>query len=148
MSSTEHSPAVQIVEVGPRDGLQNIKQNIPTDTKIELIRRLHDAGLRTVEITSLVNPRAVPQLADSDQILAHPYIQKLLATPGVRAPVLIPNLKGVEGAIKQSVKEVAVFVSASEGFSKANIRCSVQEGLDRAREVANKALSSGLVVRG
>lgn len=139
---------MRVVEVGPRDGLQNVKTSISTGVKIDLIRKLRDAGLRTVEITSVVNPRAIPQLADSDRVLANPQIQELLAAPGIRAPVLIPNLKGLDLAMKHNVKEVAVFVSASEGFSKANIRCSVQEGLDRYREVARAALSNGLVVRG
>lgn len=148
MSFVEHGTAVRVVEVGPRDGLQNVKKSISTGVKIDLIRRLRDTGLRTVEITSVVNPRAIPQLADSERVLADPQIRELLAAPEIRAPVLIPNLKGLDVAMKHNVREVAVFVSASEGFSKANIRCSVQEGLDRSREVARAAIASGLVVRG
>lgn len=148
MSVTEQGTGVRVVEVGPRDGLQNVKKSIPTDIKIQLIGKLQDAGLRSVEITSLVNPRAIPQLSDSSRVLTDGRVQKLFEDPNFRAPVLIPNLKGLELAIKHNVKETAVFVSASEGFSKANIKCGVQESLGRAREVANMALSNGLVVRG
>lgn len=148
MPSPKQSTPIRIVEVGARDGLQNVKTSVPTATKLELIGKLHAAGLRTVEITSVVSPRAIPQLADCETVLASPQAQKLLADPGIRAPVLVPNLKGLDAALKYNIKEVAVFVSASEGFSKANIRCSVQEGLARARKVATAALSHGLAVRG
>ncbi|KAK3116594.1 hypothetical protein LTR53_002892 [Teratosphaeriaceae sp. CCFEE 6253] len=140
--------AVRIVEVGPRDGLQNVKPKIPTSTKLDLIHRLHAAGLRHVEITSVVSPRAVPQLADCRAVLSDPRIQSLLSDPGLRTTVLIPNLKGLDIALRSHVREVAVFVSAAEGFSQANIRCSVQAGLDRARDVAVQARASGVAVRG
>ncbi|KAK5710381.1 putative secondary metabolism biosynthetic enzyme [Elasticomyces elasticus] len=140
--------AVRIVEVGPRDGLQNVKPTIPTSTKLALIRKLHAAGLQTVEITSVVSPQAVPQLADCRTILADSTIQSLIADPSLRVPVLIPNLKGLDIALNNKVREIAVFVSAAEGFSRANIRCSVQEGLDRARQVAEKARAHGVAVRG
>ncbi|KAK5681921.1 hypothetical protein LTS10_006455 [Elasticomyces elasticus] len=140
--------AVRIVEVGPRDGLQNVKPTIPTSTKLVLIRKLHAAGLQTVEITSVVSPQAVPQLADCRTILADSTIQSLIADPTLRMPVLIPNLKGLDIALNNKVREIAVFVSAAEGFSRANIRCSVQEGLDRARQVAEKARAHGVAVRG
>jgi hydroxymethylglutaryl-CoA lyase len=141
-------PGVRIVEVGPRDGLQNVKTRIPTATKLALIHKLHDAGLRSVEITSVVSPKAVPQLADCKDVLANSRIKALMSDSTLRTPVLIPNLKGLEVALHNNVKEVAVFVSAAEGFSKANIGCSVQEGIDRARQVAHKARSSGVAVRG
>ncbi|KAK5698653.1 putative secondary metabolism biosynthetic enzyme [Elasticomyces elasticus] len=140
--------AVRIVEVGPRDGLQNVKPTIPTSTKLALIRKLHAAGLQTVEITSVVSPQAVPQLADCKTILADSTVQSLIADPSLRTPVLIPNLKGLDIALSNKVREVAVFVSAAEGFSRANIRCSVQEGIDRARQVAEKARAHGVALRG
>jgi len=139
---------VRIVEVGPRDGLQNVKTKIPTTTKLDLIHRLRAAGLQNIEITSVVSPQAVPQLADCKHVLSSSRIQALMTDSTLRTPVLIPNLKGLEIAMRHNVKEVAVFVSAAEGFSQANIRCSVQEGLDRARQVAEKARSHGIVVRG
>jgi hypothetical protein len=123
---------VRIVEVGPRDGLQNVKSKIPTATKLALIHKLRAAGLQNIEITSVVSPQAVPQLADCKDVLADSRIQGLMADSALRTPVLIPNLKGLDIAMRHNVKEVAVFVSAAEGFSQANIRCSVQEGLDRA----------------
>lgn len=142
-------PAIRIVEVGPRDGLQShAGPAIPTNTKIELIRRLRVAGLSTIEITSIVNPKVVPQLADGQNVLANAQIQELLSQPGVRGPVLIPNLRGLDIALQKNVGEIAVFVSASEGFSRANIRCSVREGLDRAGQVARLAISAGVAVRG
>lgn len=141
---------IRIVEVGPRDGLQNVKSTVPTAIKIELINRLQSAGLRSIEVTSCVSPRAIPQLADNAAVLSHPDIQNLLVIGHrcVRAPVLVPNVTGLEIALKYHVKEVAVFVSASEGFSKANINCSVQQGLDRARAVADIAAAKQIAVRG
>jgi hydroxymethylglutaryl-CoA lyase len=139
---------VRIVEVGPRDGLQNVKSKIPTATKLSLIHKLRAAGLQNIEITSVVSPQAVPQLADCKDVLADSRIQGLMTDSILRTPVLIPNLKGLDIAMRHNVKEVAVFVSAAEGFSRANIRCSVQEGIDRARQVAEKARSHGIAVRG
>lgn len=144
----QNFPAVRIVEVGPRDGLQNIRQSINSDTKLELIRRLRDSGLQTIELTSFVSPRAIPQLADAQTVVQTPDIQALLKSPGLRLPVLVPNLKGLDKALQNNIKEVAVFISATEGFSKANINCTVDEGLERARQVAAKAASAGLWVRG
>ncbi|CAM1501356.1 Fc.00g105180.m01.CDS01 [Cosmosporella sp. VM-42] len=141
--------AVRIVEVGPRDGLQNIAAAVPTVTKLELIERLQQAGLQNIEITSVVSPNAIPQLADCQQILSSSLIQKGLHTLStVRLPVLIPNLKGLEIALQYGVKEIAVFVSATEGFSKANINCTIEEGMQRARQVAAAALAKGILVRG
>ena len=147
-SSTASASAVRIVEVGPRDGLQNIKTTVPTATKLELISRLRQTGLRTIEITAVVSPKAIPQLADCRQLLADNGIQAFLSDESSRVPVLIPNLKGLEIALEHGVREVAVFVSASEGFSKANINASVADGLARARQVAEKAIVAGIAVRG
>lgn len=146
------SSSVRIVEVSPRDGLQNIRTAIPTPTKLALIRRLRDAGLRTIELTSVVSPRAVPQLADCQKVLADEHVQDLLKGSGEgngrRLPVLVPNLKGFEIAMRYGVREVAVFISATEGFSRANINCSVAEGIERARRVAERAREKGVAVRG
>ncbi|EAW10948.1 hydroxymethylglutaryl-CoA lyase [Aspergillus clavatus NRRL 1] len=139
---------VRIVEVGPRDGLQNIQDQIPTETKLELIRRLQATGLRSIELTSAVSPRAIPQLADCRTILDDPHIRQMQHDAGLRLPVLVPNLKGLETALAHGATEVAVVVSATEGFSQANIKCSVAEGLERARNVAEKARDAGLAVRG
>ncbi|KJK77178.1 hypothetical protein H634G_07485 [Metarhizium anisopliae BRIP 53293] len=149
MPSANSSRTVRIVEVGPRDGLQNVKEIIPTATKVELIRKLCATGLQNIEVTSMVSPRAVPQLADGKAVLEDTQVQQLLQIhPQTRAPVLIPNIKGLHIAMQYGVKEVAVFVSASEGFSQANIKCSVQRGLDSSRKVAERALSHGISVRG
>ena len=140
--------AVRIVEVGPRDGLQNIKEPVPTSVKLELIQRLRATGLRTIELTSVVSPKAIPQLADCRDVLGNESIRQLQGQSGLRLPVLVPNLKGLDIAIEHGVKEVAVFVSATEGFSKANINCTVQQGIERAKAVAEKAIECGITVRG
>lgn len=139
---------VRIVEVGPRDGLQNIAQKVPTNVKLELIRKLYDTGLRTIEVTSVVSPRAVPQLSDCREVLKSPPIQELLQNKSLRLPVLIPNVKGIEIGCQYGISEVAVFISATEGFSKANINCTVDQGIARARSVAQEAQRRGLAVRG
>jgi hydroxymethylglutaryl-CoA lyase len=141
-------PRVRIIEVGPRDGLQNIAKPVPTATKIELIERLRATGLRSIEVTSAVSPKAIPQLADNQTLLSNSVIRTLLVDPSLRLPVLVPNLQGLGLALKNGVKEVAVFVSASEGFSKANTNCTVEEGLRRGSEVAAMAIKSGVQVRG
>ncbi|EME47587.1 hypothetical protein DOTSEDRAFT_69508 [Dothistroma septosporum NZE10] len=143
-----HCEAVRIVEVGPRDGLQNIRDSIPTETKIELISRLRKTGLRSIELTSLVSPQAVPQLSDSQYLLADCRIRKLIEDGTSRHPVLVPNMRGLQVAIDQDVREIAVLVSASEAFSRANINCSISEGLARARKVARHAIEAGMSVRG
>ncbi|KAF7164032.1 hypothetical protein CNMCM5623_008671 [Aspergillus felis] len=140
--------AVRIVEVGPRDGLQNIKEPVPTCVKLGLIQRLRATGLRTIELTSVVSPKAIPQLADCRDVLGNESVRQMQGQPGLRLPVLIPNVKGLDIAIEQGVKEVAVFVSATEGFSKANINCTVQQGIERAKAVAEKAIEGGITVRG
>jgi hydroxymethylglutaryl-CoA lyase len=147
-SAMDTRPTVRIVEVGPRDGLQNIANAIPTTVKIELIERLRATGLRQIELTSAVSPKAVPQLADNQQVLSHSSVQAIIAQPSTRMPVLVPNVRGLELAMRHGVKEVAVFVSATEGFSRANTNCTVEEGLKRAGEVASLALKSGVQVRG
>lgn len=140
---------VRIFEVGPRDGLQNVKQTIPTDIKLDLISRLIKTGIRDIEITSVVSPRAIPQLADNHHILSSSLVHNILREqPGPRISCLVPNDRGLELAMQHEIKEVAVFVSATEGFSRANINCSVEEGLRRARAVTAKAIESGLTVRG
>jgi hydroxymethylglutaryl-CoA lyase len=144
----EAQPIVRIIEVGPRDGLQNIAKAIPTAIKVELIERLRTTGLRSIEATSAVSPKAIPQLADNQTLLSNSSVQKLISEPSTRVPVLVPNVRGLELAIKHGVKEVAIFVSATEGFSKANTNCTVEEGLRRASEVAALAIKSGLQVRG
>src|SRR5947209_1867210 len=146
--NSEIAPSVRIVEVGPRDGLQNIKSPVPTATKLELIDQLHATGLTTIEITSVVSPKAIPQLADCRQVLGKDRIKTLMNDSKLRLPVLIPNMKGLEIALAIGIREVAVFVSATEGFSKANINATVDEGLNRARQVASKAKAAGLSVRG
>ncbi|KAJ5584609.1 aldolase [Penicillium hispanicum] len=145
-----HKPprTVRIVEVGPRDGLQNVQDHIPTSTKLELIRRLEETGLRTIELTSIVSPKAIPQLADCREVLGNTAVKRLLQASSLRLPVLIPNVKGLEIAIQHGVKEIAVFISATEGFSKANINCTVEQSIERARQVASLALKSNIVVRG
>lgn len=143
------SSAVRIVEVGPRDGLQNIREPIPTATKVDFIRRLGRTGLRSIELTSIVSSRAIPQLADCREVLGDRNARRLMAdSSDYRLPVLVPNIKGLDIAIEQDVREVAVFVSATDGFSKANINCTVDEGIQRARDVAIKAVGHGIAIRG
>lgn len=134
---------VRIVEVGPRDGLQNETQTVVTTTKIELIERLVAAGLRTVEATSFVSPRWVPQMADHAELMA-----ALPRHPGVTYPVLTPNLKGFEAALTHGVREVAVFAAASESFSQRNINCSISESIERFQPVFEAAQREGVRVRG
>jgi hydroxymethylglutaryl-CoA lyase len=134
---------VRIVEVGPRDGLQNEKQIVPTATKLELIRRLADAGLRDIEATSFVSPKWVPQMADHTEIMSG-----LSGDSGVNYSVLTPNLKGFEAAVAAGAREVAVFAAASEGFSRKNINCSIAESIDRFVPVLEAARLAGVKVRG
>lgn len=137
------SGSVRIVEVGPRDGLQNEKQIIPAAIKIELIDRLARAGLTDIETTSFVSPRWVPQMADHAEVM-----QGLERRPGVEYPVLVPNIQGFEAAAAAGAREMAVFASASEGFSRKNINCSVGESIDRFVPVFDAAQRSGIRVRG
>ena len=134
---------VRIVEVGPRDGLQNEKQEVPTQTKLELIERLADAGLPAVEATAFVSPKWIPQMADHTEVL-----ERIRRKPGVDYPVLTPNLKGFEAARLAGATEVAIFGAASEAFSKKNINCSIAESLERFRPVADAARNANVRVRG
>lgn len=135
--------AVKIVEVGPRDGLQNEAAPVSTAVKIELIHLLQDAGVRVIEATAFVSPKWVPQMADNSQVMAG-----IRRRQGVSYPVLVPNLKGLEAAIAAGVEEVVVFGAATETFSRRNTNCSIEEGLARFRDVAKAALDAGLKVRG
>jgi hydroxymethylglutaryl-CoA lyase len=135
--------AVRIVEVGPRDGLQNERGEVPTEIKVELIERLADAGLPAVEATAFVSPKWVPQMADHTEVL-----ERIRRKPGVSYPVLTPNLKGFEAARAAGATEVAIFGAASEAFSQKNINCSIAESLERFRPVAHAAKASGVKVRG
>ena len=139
---------VRIVEVGPRDGLQNVSNAIPLKTKIALIERLAETGLSTIELTSNVSAAAVPQLKDGLALLQVDRLQAFLRDSSRRFPVLVPNVKRLDAVIKTGVREVAVFISATEGFSRANIRCSVDEGLAGAKLTTAAALKAGLAVRG
>jgi len=134
---------VKIVEVGPRDGLQNEPREVPTTVKLELIERLADAGLSSVEATAFVSPKWVPQMADHTEVL-----ERIRRKPGVSYPVLTPNLKGFEAARAAGVTEVAIFGAASETFSKKNINCSIAESLERFRPVAEAAKKNDVKVRG
>lgn len=142
------STAVRIVEVGPRDGLQNFKTHVATNTKLELVERLRQTGLQAIELTSIVSPKAVPQLSDCRQLLSTKSIQDLQKDEHLRLPVLTPNLKGLQIAMEHNVREIAVFASASEGFSKVNTNCTVAEGLERARQVCGRATKANIAVRG
>lgn len=134
---------VKIVEVGPRDGLQNESRQVPTAVKIELIRRLARAGVRHIEATAFVSPRWVPQMADAQEVM-----QGVERAPGLVYSALTPNLKGLEAALAAGCQEVAVFGAASESFSRHNINCSIQESLARFRPIASRALAAGIPVRG
>jgi len=137
------SDRVRIVEVGPRDGLQNEARSIPAAVKIELIERLVACGLSSVEATSFVSPKWVPQLADAAEVFAG-----LRKQPEIRYPVLVPNLQGLERALAVGVQEVAVFAAASEAFSQRNINASIAESLQRFAPLMDKASEAGVSVRG
>jgi hydroxymethylglutaryl-CoA lyase len=137
------SEFVRIVEVGPRDGLQNERIILPAATKIELIERLAASGLRTVEATSFVSPKWVPQLADAAEVYAG-----IRREPGVGYPVLVPNEKGYERAREVGAEEVAVFTAASEAFNRRNINAGIDESIDRFRTVLERAREDGVRVRG
>ena len=134
---------VRIVEVGPRDGLQNEREIVPATIKLALIDQLATAGLTTIEAGAFVSPKWVPQMADSAAVLAG-----LQRRPGVSYPVLVPNLKGLESALAAGATEIAVFGAASETFSRRNINCSIAESLDRFRPVVELARQHGVKVRG
>ncbi|XP_072189275.1 3-hydroxymethyl-3-methylglutaryl-CoA lyase, cytoplasmic isoform X1 [Excalfactoria chinensis] len=134
---------IKIVEVGPRDGLQNEKAIVPTDTKIELINRLSKTGLPAIEVTSFVSSKWVPQMADHEEVM-----RGIERHPGVQYHVLTPNLKGFHSAIAAGATEVSVFGAASESFSKMNINCSIEESIEKFEEVAKSARNMNIPVRG
>ena len=134
---------VRLIDVGPRDGLQNEKQPVPAAIKIELVHRLQDAGLREIEVTSFVSPKWVPQMADAPEVMAG-----IERRPGVRYSVLTPNLKGWEAAAGTKPDEIVVFGAASEAFSRKNINCSITESIERFAPVVAAARAAGVKVRG
>jgi len=134
---------VKLVDVSPRDGLQNEPGTVSTEVKIELVNRLSDAGLPVIETTSFVSPKWVPQMADNAQVMAG-----IERKPGVSYPVLVPNMKGLEAALGAGAREVAVFGAATEAFSRRNTNCSIAESLDRFAPVCKTALAAGVKVRG
>src|SRR5574343_895947 len=134
---------VQLIDVGPRDGLQNEKQPVPAAVKIELVHRLQAAGLKEIEVTSYVSPKWVPQMADNHEVMAG-----IERRAGVRHSVLTPNLKGFEAALADRPDEIVVFGSASEAFSQRNINCGIAESMERFAPVVQAALAAGIAVRG
>jgi hydroxymethylglutaryl-CoA lyase len=134
---------ITIVEVGPRDGLQNEAKRLSTSLRIELIDRLANCGVPVVESGSFVSPKWVPQMAGTDEVLAG-----ITALPGTRYPVLVPNMRGFEMATRAGVQEIALFAAASESFSQRNINCSINESIARLKPVAEAARAQGINVRG
>ncbi|NIM41522.1 MAG: hydroxymethylglutaryl-CoA lyase [Hydrogenophaga sp.] len=134
---------VKLVDVGPRDGLQNEKQPVPAAVKIELVHRLQAAGLREIEVTSYVSPKWVPQMADN-----HEVMQGVRRQSGVRYSVLTPNMKGFEASLADRPDEIVVFGAASEAFSQKNINCSIAESIERFAPVVEAAKAKGIAVRG
>jgi hydroxymethylglutaryl-CoA lyase len=134
---------VKLVDVGPRDGLQNEKQPVPAAIKVELVHRLQAAGLKEIEVTSFVSPKWVPQMADNAEVMAGIARQE-----GVRYSVLTPNIKGFESALLSKPDEVVVFGAASEAFSQKNINCSIAESIERFAPVVKAARDAGIAVRG
>jgi len=135
--------SVTIVEVGPRDGLQNEPQQVSTETKVKLIKLLAQSGLQHIECTSFVSPKWVPQMSDAEAVL-----KQALKIPGIQLSVLTPNMKGYQIAIDSGAKEVAIFAAASEAFSQKNINCSIEESLERFKPIAQDAAKRGIKVRG
>jgi hydroxymethylglutaryl-CoA lyase len=134
---------VKLVDVGPRDGLQNEKQTVPAAVKIELVHRLQAAGLREIEVTSFVSPKWVPQMGDNAEVMAG-----ITRQPGVRYSVLTPNMRGFESALASRPDEIVVFAAASEAFSQRNINCSIAESIERFAPVVEAARAAGIYVRG
>jgi len=135
--------SVKVVEVGPRDGLQNEKVTIPTEAKVEYITALADAGLKVIEAGAFVSPKWVPQMADSAEVY-----RDIPKDPGVEFPVLVPNMKGLERAIEAGVKSIAIFTAASDTFNKRNINMTIDESFANYAPVAARALEEGMRVRG
>jgi hydroxymethylglutaryl-CoA lyase len=134
---------VRLIDVGPRDGLQNEKQPVPAAVKVELVHRLQAAGVNEIEVTSFVSPKWVPQMADNAEVMAGIHRQ-----PDVRYSVLTPNLQGFEAALKTKPDEIVVFGAASEAFSQKNINCSIAESIERFAPVVKAARDAGIAVRG
>ena len=135
--------SVKLVEVGPRDGLQNESATVPTAVKVELINRLSDTGLKVIEAGAFVSPKWVPQMADTAEVLA-----RIRREPGVSYPVLVPNLQGFEAARAAGAKEIAVFTATSETFARKNINCSIEESLERYAALSSAAAAARIKVRG
>lgn len=140
---TSYPKRVTIYEVGPRDGLQNEKASVPTEAKVRYIDMLSDSGLPYIEATSFVSPRAIPQLADATDVM-----ETIRRVPGVRYPVLVPNIMGMERAVQAGATDVAVFTAASESFTKANINATIEESLQNFEPVIQMAQAKGISVRG
>ena len=143
MTTNNIPTRVKLIDVGPRDGLQNEKQPVPAAVKIELVHRLQAAGLKEIEVTSYVSPKWVPQMADNQEVMAG-----MTRQADVRYNVLTPNMKGFEAALLNQPDEIVVFGAASEGFSQKNINCSIAESIERFAPVVEAALASGIAVRG
>ncbi|XP_015178124.1 PREDICTED: hydroxymethylglutaryl-CoA lyase, mitochondrial [Polistes dominula] len=139
----KYSDFVKIVEVGPRDGLQNESKIVSTNTKIQLINKLSETGLRTIETTSFVSPKWIPQMADNVELY-----KQIKKNPDVSYPVLVPNLKGLDNALKVGVKEIAIFGAASETFTKKNINCTIAESVTNFTAVIKQAKEHNVKVRG
>ena len=139
----QYPSRVKLVDVGPRDGLQNEKEPVPAAVKIELVHRLQDAGLTEIEVTSFVSPKWVPQMADAAEVMAGIHRKT-----GVRYSVLTPNMKGFEAAVASRPDEIVVFGAASEAFSQKNINCSIAESIERFAPVVAAAREKGIGVRG
>ena len=140
--SSQIPARVRIIDVGPRDGLQNEKTPVPADIKIGLVQRLQGAGLQEIEVTSYVSPKWVPQMADN-----HAVMQGITRRDGVRYSVLTPNLQGFEAALQDKPDEIVVFGAASEAFSQKNINCSIAQSIERFAPVVEAALAAGIAVR-
>jgi len=134
---------VKVVEVGPRDGLQNEAQNVPVEVKVKLVEMLVDAGLSVVEAGAFVSPKWVPQMASSGDVYA-----QVTKSPGVSYPMLVPNMRGLEAAIECGVEEIALFAAASETFSLKNTNCSIDESIERFTEVIKRAQNESMRIRG
>ena len=144
MALSSHIPSrVKLIDVGPRDGLQNEKTPVPAEVKIELVHRLQDAGLKEIEVTSYVSPKWVPQMGDNVEVMAG-----IARQPGVLYSVLTPNMKGFESSVASKPDEIVVFGAASEAFSQKNINCSIAESIERFAPVVEAALAAGIKVRG
>ena len=134
---------VKIVEVGPRDGLQNEAQNVPVEVKVKLVEMLVDAGLSSIEAGAFVSPKWVPQMAASAEVY-----QQVTKAPGISYPMLVPNMRGLEQAIDCGVEEIALFAAATETFSQKNTNCSIEESIDRFTEVVARARAESMRIRG